>query len=51
MLVAFAPLHKRTLEERSPKIQRQRMLELVALSKYLLDTSMIAGLERAVVTT
>lgn len=46
--------NKRILEERDPKIQREHMLELVAIARdpvrarrHLLDTSMISGLEHA----
>jgi 3-(3-hydroxy-phenyl)propionate hydroxylase len=46
--------NKRQLEERDPRVQRARMLELVAIANdpvraraHLFDTSMIAGLQRA----
>jgi 3-(3-hydroxy-phenyl)propionate hydroxylase len=51
---AMSIRNKRLLEERDPKVQRERMLELVAVAgdpararRHLLDTSMIAGLQRA----
>jgi 3-(3-hydroxy-phenyl)propionate hydroxylase len=50
---AMSIRNKRQLEERDPKVQRERMLELVAIAddpararQHLLDTSMISGLRR-----
>jgi len=50
---AMSIRNKRQLEERDPKVQRERMLELVAIAgdpvrarRHLLDTSMISGLRR-----
>jgi 3-(3-hydroxy-phenyl)propionate hydroxylase len=47
--------NKRLLEERDPKVQRERLTELIATAadaerarKYLLESSMIAGLRRSV---
>jgi 3-(3-hydroxy-phenyl)propionate hydroxylase len=51
---AMSIRNKRQLEERDPRVQRERMLELVAIAndaararRHLLETSMIAGLQRA----
>jgi 3-(3-hydroxy-phenyl)propionate hydroxylase len=51
---AISIRNKRQLEERDPKVQRERMLELVAIAgdpararAHLLDTSMISGLRRS----
>jgi 3-(3-hydroxy-phenyl)propionate hydroxylase len=51
---AMSIRNKRLLEERDPKVQRERLTELVATAadaerarKYLLESSMIAGLRRA----
>jgi len=51
---AMSIRNKRQLEERDPKVQRERMLELVAIAndpararQHLLDTTMIAGLRRS----
>jgi 3-(3-hydroxy-phenyl)propionate hydroxylase len=51
---AMSIRNKRLLEERDPKVQRERLSELVATAadaerarKYLLESSMIAGLQRA----
>ncbi len=51
---AMSIRNKRQLEERDPKVQRERMLELVAIAsdpqrarQHLLDTSMISGLRRS----
>jgi 3-(3-hydroxy-phenyl)propionate hydroxylase len=51
---AMSIRNKRQLEERDPRVQRERMLELVAIAsdaararQHLLETSMIAGLQRA----
>ena len=46
--------NKRLLEERDPTVQRERLTELIETAseaerarKYLLESSMIAGLQRA----
>lgn len=51
---AMSIRNKRLLEERDPAVQRSHMLEMVAVAadpdrarRHLLDTSMIAGLQRA----
>jgi 3-(3-hydroxy-phenyl)propionate hydroxylase len=51
---AMSIRNKRLLEERDPKVQRERLTELIATAgdaersrKYLLESSMIAGLKRA----
>ncbi len=51
---AMSIRNKRLLEERDPKVQRERLTELIATAadperarKYLLESSMIAGLQRA----
>jgi len=51
---AMSIRNKRLLEERDPKVQRERLTELTATAadaqgarKYLLESSMIAGLKRA----
>ncbi len=51
---AMSIRNKHLLEERDPKVQRERLGELIAMAKdpararaYLLDTSMISGLRRA----
>jgi 3-(3-hydroxy-phenyl)propionate hydroxylase len=51
---AMSIRNKRLLEERDPKVQRERLTELIAIAgdaerarKYLLESSMIAGLCRA----
>jgi 3-(3-hydroxy-phenyl)propionate hydroxylase len=51
---AMSIRNKRLLEERDPKVQRERLTELIAIAgdaegarKYLLESSMIAGLRRA----
>ena len=51
---AMSIRNKRLLEERDPKVQRQQLQELIATTadadrarKYLLESSMIAGLPRA----
>jgi 3-(3-hydroxy-phenyl)propionate hydroxylase len=51
---AMSIRNKRQLEERDPRVQRERMLELVAIAgdparsrAHLLDTAMISGLRRA----
>jgi len=51
---AMSIRNKRLLEERDPKVQRERLTELIATAgdpararKYLLESSMIAGLARA----
>jgi len=51
---AMSIRNKRLLEERDPKVQRERLTELIATAgdaerarKYLLESSMIAGLRRA----
>ena len=51
---AMSIRNKRLLEERDPEVQRERLGELVATAgdaerarKYLLESSMIAGLKRA----
>jgi 3-(3-hydroxy-phenyl)propionate hydroxylase len=51
---AMSIRNKRQLEERDPGVQRERMLELVAIAgdaararQHLLETSMIAGLRRS----
>jgi 3-(3-hydroxy-phenyl)propionate hydroxylase len=50
---AMSIRNKRLLEERDPKVQRHRLTELIAIAgdaerarKYLLESSMIAGLRR-----
>jgi 3-(3-hydroxy-phenyl)propionate hydroxylase len=51
---AMSIRNKRLLEERDPQVQREQLLGLIALAKdaerarkYLLESSMIAGLQRA----
>src|SRR5262249_37019453 len=51
---AMSIRNKRLLEERDPKVQRERLTELIATAgdterarTYLLESSMIAGLKRA----
>jgi 3-(3-hydroxy-phenyl)propionate hydroxylase len=51
---AMSIRNKRLLEERDPKVQRERMQELVEIAgdperarAHLLDSSMISGLRRA----
>jgi 3-(3-hydroxy-phenyl)propionate hydroxylase len=51
---AMSIRNKRLLEERDPRVQRERLTELIATAgdaersrKYLLESSMIAGLKRA----
>jgi 3-(3-hydroxy-phenyl)propionate hydroxylase len=51
---AMSIRNKRLLEERDPKVQRERLTELIATAadperarNYLLESSMIAGLRRA----
>src|SRR5687768_15331570 len=51
---AMSIRNKRLLEERDPKVQRERMQELVAIANdperarlYLLDSSMISGLRKS----
>ena len=51
---AMSIRNKRLLEERDPKVQRERLTELIAIAgdpergrKYLLESSMIAGLRRS----
>ena len=51
---AMSIRNKRLLEERDPRVQRERMLELVAIAddpqrarQHLLDTTMISGLRRS----
>jgi len=51
---AMSIRNKRLLEERDPKVQRERMEELIAIAAdpkrarlHLLDTSMISGLRKS----
>src|SRR5262249_17904867 len=51
---AMSIRNKRLLEERDPKVQRERLTELIAIAgdagrarTYLLESSMIAGLRRS----